>query len=586
MRLGKTFWKMALVGLVACGLGECRLRPQSVLAQENEAESQAFDAAAVLRQARKRLAAPVVATEAASASPESNLMPCVVYLSLSRPTRPAAVSFGIGESVDAATRAAVDQLRPRLTPIDLQEGLLRIDVAKRLSDEEPAEDRGPMRQMTGPYGLWFARDHLLYLPEDGRPQSLSKSSGSGTRPFTHESWMETRSGQPVELYFGNRLSYEVSPESLLAASIAGGDYLVRHTRLDGKFDYNYDPLTNTYDPDYNFLRHAGACYALVELQETVNQYAEQQGKSQPEQIYLQCARRGIDYLLANHCRGPRPEDVDLDFLALVSADGEAKLGGTALIMLGMLKYRQVSGEDIWLPELRALGRFIEYLQQPNGEFFSMYHYVNPDFPQYSTLYYPGESMFALSRLAMIDPEGPWFDIVRRGADFLIEVRDKDVPSEQLPHDHWFLLAMDEFTKLTDDPRYAKHARKIADAMCDLQRIEAPQPEWIGSFYTPPRSTPTATRAEAVVAFTRLAKRRGWEPAPYIQQLKLMIGFQLRCQITPENAMYLPRPDQAMGGFRGSLEQWNVQIDYVQHNISSMMGLRLLLLEEEQTAEQH
>ncbi|WDI43579.1 hypothetical protein [Bremerella sp. P1] len=577
MRFGKTFWKIASVGLVACVLLPGGLPPRTSVAQENAQKNQSFDAAATLQLARQRLAAPVAAVDQASTTEVSNLMPCVVYLSLSRPTQTAVVSFGLGASVEAATRAAADKLRAKVTSIDLKEGRLRVDVAVRLNDEAASEGRGPIRLINGPYGLWFARDHLLYLPEDGRPQSLS--GGNGTRPFSHESWVESSSGDPVELYFGNRLTYEVSPESLLAAATSGGDYLVRHIRLDGKFDYNYDPQTNQANADYNFLRHAGTCYALLELQEAVNQHAEQSGKPKPEQIYLQCAKRGIDFLLTHHCHELNLPGHDHQLRVVVSPDREAKLGGAALIMLAMLKYREVSGDDVWLPELRQFGRFTEFLQQPDGHFFSSYHLDDPDFLQYESPYYPGEAMLALSRLAMADPEGPWFEIVERGADYLINVRDKDVPLAELPHDHWFCIAMNEFTKLTDELRFANHAKKISDAMGNLLRVESPQPEWIGSYYMPPRSTSTATRAEAVVAFTCLAKRNHWDHMPYMQQLKLMVGFQLRCQIIPENVMYLPRPDQALGGFRASLEEWEVQIDYVQHNISSLLGLRRLLLEE-------
>lgn len=576
MQFGKTIWQVAAIGLITFlpisdGLGQ-----QAVVVQES-APQESFDAATTLQLARQCLSAPVVAADVASATEDSTLMPYVVYLSLSRSTQSAAVSFGLGASVEEATRAAADMLRSKVTPVNLNEGRLRIDIAVRLDGEATLQDRGPIRQVKGPYGLWFARDHQLYLPEDGRPQTLSR--GSGTRPFSHESWSESSVGDPVKLYFGNRASYEVSPESLLAAAISGGDYLVRHTRLDGMFDYHYDPLTNYVNADYNFLRHAGTCYALLEVQEAVNQHAEQAGKAKPEQIYRECAKRGIDFLLTHHCHELKLPGHDHAMLVVVSAEREAKLGGAALAMLAMLKYREVTGEDVWLTELRQFGRFIEFLQKPSGEFLSEYHLDLPNRPQYESLYYPGEAMLALSRLAMADPEGPWFGIVERGADYLINVRDKDVPPAELPHDHWFCIAMNEFAKLTAEPRFANHAKKIADAMGLLLRVESPQPEWVGSYYMPPRSTPTATRAEAIVAFTCLAKRKNWDHMSYLKQLKLMVGFQLRCQIVPENAMYLPRPDQALGGFRASLEEWEVQIDYVQHNISSLLGLRRLLLEE-------
>jgi len=139
------------------------------------------------------------------------------------------------------------------------------------------------------------------------------------------------------------------------------------------------------------------------------------------------------------------------------------------------------------------------------------------------------------------------------------------------------MGLDELYELTGDNRYATHAARIAEAIVDAQRRASPHPDWIGSFYDPPRSTPTATRAEGLAAATRLARRAGKDDAPYLEALRRMATFQLRCQITPENGLYLPRPDLAQGGFRRSLTNWEIRIDYVQHNLSALLGLRSLLL---------
>jgi hypothetical protein len=37
-------------------------------------------------------------------------------------------------------------------------------------------------------------------------------------------------------------------------------------------------------------------------------------------------------------------------------------------------------------------------------------------------------------------------------------------------------------------------------------------------------------------------------------------------------MYLPNPPRALGGFHTSLTDYEIRIDYVQHNISSLLGL--------------
>ena len=64
----------------------------------------------------------------------------------------------------------------------------------------------------------------------------------------------------------------------------------------------------------------------------------------------------------------------------------------------------------------------------------------------------------------------------------------------------------------------------------------------------------------------------------LQVLELGVRFQLQTQLRPESAMYLPDPQRAIGGFRRSLTNFEIRIDYVQHNISSLLLLRRILAE--------
>ncbi len=55
------------------------------------------------------------------------------------------------------------------------------------------------------------------------------------------------------------------------------------------------------------------------------------------------------------------------------------------------------------------------------------------------------------------------------------------------------------------------------------------------------------------------------------------------QLGPESAPYLSRPDLALGGFRRSLTHWEIRVDYVQHNISALLGSEILLEEASSSA---
>jgi hypothetical protein len=179
-------------------------------------------------------------------------------------------------------------------------------------------------------------------------------------------------------------------------------------------------------------------------------------------------------------------------------------------------------------------------------------------------------------LFQLDRDPIWLDAAMRGADWLILKRDAGKKIQDLPHDHWLLIALNELQELTSSKLYVRHSLRIADSILMKLRTSPSPPDWIGSFYDPPRSTPTATRAEGLIAVYHLTARNRLPNDRYLQALKLMAQFQLRCQIKSKDAHTLPRPDLALGGFRRGLTDWEVRIDYVQHNLSSLLGLYAIL----------
>lgn len=189
-------------------------------------------------------------------------------------------------------------------------------------------------------------------------------------------------------------------------------------------------------------------------------------------------------------------------------------------------------------------------------------------------YYPGEALLALSRTHALDGKALWLDRAERGARYLIEHRDGRTPESDLIHDHWLLYTLDELYRQRPDPQYLSHTRQIARAIMNKQNHAPPYPDWRGSYYRPPRSTPTATRSEGLCAAYRLVRDFGSaeEAAGIRKAIEAGIRFQLQTQFRPESVMYLSDPPRALGGFHRSLTNFEIRIDYVQHNISSLLGL--------------
>lgn len=522
----------------------------------------------------------------------------VAVLSLTRAQSPAVVARGQGPTLREALAAAAAELKRGAREGEIPAGRLKVDLLGSRGGLEHFGDEGEARLDRSLEGLWLVEADLILLPEELLSRRLVSTKGAlewrrlreylaqtGRKALTpakdpggagaayyrlsFDSFMEGEGedGLPVQLYRGNDRSPDLSPPGLLAAARLGGDYLLRHQKEDGSFGYSYEPKKETYNDDYNLLRHAGTCYALVEL-----------FQASDDRRYLEASRRGLENLLAEHTRPPLKEDAEAGFETVVSPGEEAKLGGAALAVLALVQYQKASGDDRWAERATRLARFLLHQQEDSGYFQSKYFYGDADPEPFESIYYPGEAILALARLHGVDPRPEWLAAARRGADWLIDVRDGDKSTDMLPHDHWLLMGLNELYAATGEERYAAHAARIAEAIIKAQRTSSPQPDWIGSFYDPPRSTPTATRGEALVAMHRLAVRRGDDPRPYLEALLRMAAFQRRCQLTVENTLYLPRPDLSLGGFRRSLTNWEVRIDYVQHNLSALLGLRSILLQ--------
>lgn len=234
------------------------------------------------------------------------------------------------------------------------------------------------------------------------------------------------------------------------------------------------------------------------------------------------------------------------------------------------------------------------MQKENGEFFSTYNYqcdIKPT--DFVSIYYPGEATLALTRLYNTFKEEcnldthKWLTAVRKSAHYLISRGDKKL--NKITQDHWLMIAISELYPVTKDEQLSTYCFIIADEMIRNQYTEdnAPFVDFIGgkANSNPPRVTPTATNTEGLVAAWKLAKyiSEGFETEFIINKIRkacmLAVKFQLKHQFTPEKSIFLPDPDKAVGGFFSSSIDYSIRIDYVQHNISSLLGMAKLLHSE-------
>lgn len=345
----------------------------------------------------------------------------------------------------------------------------------------------------------------------------------------------------------------------LEAAVLGGEYLIRHTNENGQFNYEYDPIASTLSTNYNILRHAGTTYSMLELYGATN-----------DKALFDASENALNYLAEQAVPCPFVEKA-----LCIEEDGEIKLGGNGLAILAFAKYQNVTGSDKYLEIAQDLALFIRETQDETGEFTA--HKIDEGkLTEFISGYYPGEAIFGLARLHEIDHDPRWMETAHSGAHWLIEVRDKGLPVERLNHDHWLLYGLYELYKDSPEDIYLEHARKITDAIVSSQHrgLNGAQELWNGGYYDPPRSTPTATRTEGLIAARKLFLKAGDEEyaRKAIEAATLGAEFQMRTQMTPSKASFLNISTDAIGGFHESLTDYTIRIDYVQHNISALLGL--------------
>jgi len=518
-------------------------------------------------------------------------VPRIVFISLSNGTSTSRVVLGSGRGLVEAVKVALESAREWIE-VGYRPRWLKLDVVKNVSLITEVDPESPLELPRSLYGLAFDRPSgLAWLPEELVAYTLMNSKQE-LRFKNMEKYLVKRSAprdhtqrfsdfgpltvyrfqtasyfsdgkESVKLYRGHRLFRKPTGDEMRSTALAGGQYLTRAVEKDGKFVYSYLPKTDEVADAYNILRHAGTLYSMLELYDLTADAA-----------LLEATERALSYLLA----AALPCELGGESHVCIVEDEEIKLGGTGLAAVALAKYLEVTGNRQHLSELIAWGRTLRALQRESGEFIHKITYPEAENTGFVSEYYPGEALLALVRIYEQDPQEGWLDAAEKGAQYLINIRDQGLSVEELAHDHWLLYGLNELYRHRLNPLYLEHAMRIAQAIVLAQNREPEYLDWLGSYYKPPRSTPTATRSEGLCAAYQLARdfKTSIEADRILRAMELGIAFQLQTQFRPESVMYLSDPQRSLGGFHSSLTNFRLRIDYTQHNISSLLcGARVL-----------
>jgi hypothetical protein len=121
----------------------------------------------------------------------------------------------------------------------------------------------------------------------------------------------------------------------------------------------------------------------------------------------------------------------------------APTGASALLVAALVERRLATGEADHDELIAELGRFLLGQAERTGAVRAAWDPRARAVPEYS-IFFTGEAMWALTRVAMVDPGGPWVEAAERISRYLV---DRNTAEGRLPFlgDHWAGYGLDELT---------------------------------------------------------------------------------------------------------------------------------------------
>jgi hypothetical protein len=311
----------------------------------------------------------------------------------------------------------------------------------------------------------------------------------------------------------------------------GDAYLRAMLLSSGRFVYQFDPRTGTIPEGYNVIRHSGTAWAMLRLlRETV--------PAPVPPALLEPLKIALRWLMKDHLK-PHAHG-----LCIVEND-RAALGAPALTVLALAELQQIEAQAIFLQTAIGLGQYMLAQRKEDGDFVHLRRYGGDIATDTRSDYYPGEALFALTRLHEIDGNPRWLEAVEGSAAKLM-ARDYGIALQS----HWMLYALERLHAARPQSAYLEHARRIVAEILAKPDYRARA-----------ASTPIACRSEGLLCFLRMAPADALA-RPALAALEENLALQARFQ-------------HWNGGFVAGAQSQVIRIDYVQHSMASFLGYALL-----------
>lgn len=390
----------------------------------------------------------------------------------------------------------------------------------------------------------------------------------------------------LPLYRGNVL-WEYSLDNVRETALNGADWIVKYQKDNGQYLYYYDAKEDNYvdhehpnrtenDLYYNDLRHCGGVITLIRAYQLTKDVK-----------YLNSAKKGLDFITTI----TEEHQVDGKPAGYVFYNKKAKLGGTGMILIAMMRYRMETGDKSYDEFIKKYTRHILSRIYKTGEMLG--YYIHPSYQDGKPLidmtddqrretfsfYYPGEALLGLALFANhFDEDDDLLDEVleksRIALDWIVEERP-NVYSDlftALPSDAWLMQAIEEWTKRSEFQKDSYINFVLNDARTMIvktyQKDDSPYIDYEGAYYYyyGDHYYPDGSRSEGLIAAYYLAKNLGDNELAQtlLNACKKTAKSQMVLVNTPENVYAHKNSEKSLGAIRfKATRQW-VRVDSIQH----------------------
>lgn len=362
----------------------------------------------------------------------------------------------------------------------------------------------------------------------------------------------------------------IAKASGVAASLMA-EKLGSMIRPDGQFLYSYNLNPEIEDTkDYNWLRHFGAIYSLIQAHDAGIKSIDQNALQLAIQFACDKTIGAVEKLPETLGVWSRP-----DFETYLEK-ATIKTGGVGLALCVLSKAAQ---RDLFEPDHSKLSKLSSYLkaaQKKDGSFYSFYFEDVGLSDERTSLYYPGEAALGLISHYAYSGDKSSLEAATQVLLYLEESRRTDFV---LPPDHWALIASAAVVPLINGEakmRVIDHAKRVTRKIISDQILE-PNSILAGGFAQDGRTTPTATRLEGLNAAASIFRADTYFWNEIMRSIEYGIAFLARSTFSegPHKGAVpgaiVTRSDATPEAKVFNEAATEVRIDFIQHALSACLG---------------